>query len=186
MEDFDSEINSITKRMTGAIISLKSDFLTLRTGRASSNMLDPITVEVYGSKMPLNQCATITVPEPRMIQLNVWDTSNIVLVEKSIMNSGLGLNPQTEGNLIRLILPELNEERRKELAKLAANYSENAKIAIRNVRKDGMDKIKKFKSDGMSEDEAQLWSEEIQELTDSMIKEIEELQKEKQAEIINF
>ena len=186
MEDFDSEINSITKRMTGAITSLKSDFLTLRTGRASSNMLEPISVEVYGSKMPLNQCATITVPEPRMIQLNVWDSSNIALVEKSIMNSGLGLNPQTEGNLIRLILPELNEERRKELAKLAANYSENAKIAVRNVRKDGMDKIKKFKSDGMSEDESQLWSEEIQKLTDSMIKEIEELQKEKQAEIINF
>ena len=186
MEDFDSEINSITKRMTGAITSLKSDFLSLRTGRASSNMLDPISVEVYGAKMPLNQCATITVPEPRMIQLNVWDSSNIVLVEKSIMNSGLGLNPQTEGNLIRLILPELNEERRKELAKLAANYSENAKIAVRNVRKDGMDKIKKFKSDGMSEDESQLWSEEIQELTDSMIKEIEELQKEKQEEIINF
>ena len=186
MEDFDSEIKSITKRMTGAITSLKSDFLTLRTGRASSNMLDPISLEVYGSKMPLNQCATITVPEPRMIQLNVWDSSNIVLVEKAIMNSGLGFNPQTEGNLIRLILPELNEERRKELAKLAANYSENAKIAVRNVRKDGMDKIKKFKSDGMSEDESQLWSEEIQQLTDSMIKEIEELQKEKQAEIINF
>ena len=186
MEDFDSEINSITKRMTGAITSLKSDFLSLRTGRASSNMLDTISVEVYGAKMPLNQCATITVPEPRMIQLNVWDSSNIVLVEKSIMNSGLGLNPQTEGNLIRLILPELNEERRKELAKLAANYSENAKIAVRNVRKDGMDKIKKFKSVGMSEDESQLWSEEIQELTDAMIKEIEELQKEKQEEIINF
>ena len=186
MEDFDSEINSITKRMTGAITSLKSDFLSLRTGRASSNMLDPINIEVYGSKIPLNQCATITVPEPRMIQLNVWDSSNIVLVEKSIMNSGLGLNPQTEGNLIRLILPELNEERRKELAKLAANYSENAKIAVRNVRKDGMDKIKKFKSVGMSEDESQLWSEEIQELTDSIIKEIEELQKEKQEEIINF
>ncbi len=186
MEDFDSEINSLTKRMTGAITSLKSDFLSLRTGRASSNMLDPISVEVYGAKMPLNQCATVTVPEPRMIQLNVWDSSNIVLVEKSIMNSGLGLNPQTEGNLIRLILPELNEERRKELSKLAANYSENAKIAVRNVRKDGMDKIKKFKSDGMSEDECQLWSEEIQELTDSIIKEIEELQKEKQEEIINF
>ena len=130
MEDFDSEINSIAKRMTGAITSLKSDFLSLRTGRASSNMLDPISVDVYGAKMPLNQCATITVPEPRMIQLNVWDSSNIVLVEKSIMNSGLGLNPHTEGNLIRLILPELNEERRKELAKLAANYSENAKIAV--------------------------------------------------------
>ena len=186
MEDFDLEIHSVTKRMTGAISSLKNDFLTLRTGRASSSMLDPISLDVYGSKMPLNQCSTITVPEPRMIQINVWDSSNIVLVEKAIMNSGLGLNPQTEGNLIRLILPELNEERRKELAKLAANYSENAKIAVRNVRKDGMDKIKKFKSDGMSEDESQLWNDEIQQLTDSKIKEIEELQKEKQAEIINF
>lgn len=186
MVDFDKDIKDIEKRMTGAIISLKNDFLTLRTGRASSTMLDPVSVEVYGSRMPLSQCSTITVPDPRMIQLNVWDKSNIGAVEKSIINSGLGLNPQTEGNLIRLILPELNEERRKELAKLAANYGENAKVAIRNVRKDGMDKIKKSKSEGMSEDEAQLWNEEIQKLTNLMINDIERLQKDKQAEIINF
>jgi len=186
MVDFDKDIKDIEKRMTGAITSLKNDFLTLRTGRASSTMLDPVSVEVYGSRMPLSQCSTITVPDPRMIQLNVWDKSNIGAVEKSIINSGLGLNPQTEGNLIRLILPELNEERRKELAKLAANYGESAKVAIRNVRKDGMDKIKKSKSEGMSEDEAQLWNEEIQKLTDLMINDIERLQKDKQAEIINF
>ena len=145
MEDKDFDIDSLSKRMNGALSSLKNEFQSLRTGRASSSLLDSIMVDIYGSSMPINQCATITVPESRMIQLNVWDSSNIVLVEKAIMNSGLGLNPQTEGNLIRLIIPELNEERRKDLAKLASNYSENAKIAIRNVRKDGMDKIKKYK-----------------------------------------
>jgi ribosome recycling factor len=185
-EDFNIEIISIKKRMSGALSSLKSDFLTLRTGRASSSMLDPVSVELYRSQVPLNQCATITVPEPRMLVLNVWDASNIGAVEKSIINSGLGLNPQTEGSLIRLILPELNEERRKDLAKLSANYSENAKIAIRNVRKDGMDKIKKYKAGGMSEDEAQLWNEEIQTLTNEIIKVVEELQKDKQAEIMSF
>ena len=118
MEDFNSELNDISKRMKGAISSLKVDFLTLRTGRASSSMLDAVSVDIYGTKMALNQCASITVPEPRMIQLNVWDTSNISLVEKAIMSSGLGLNPQTEGNLIRLIIPELNEERRTELTNI--------------------------------------------------------------------
>ena len=186
MNEFNLDISDIEKRMSGAILALKNDFLSLRTGRASSSMLEPVMVEVYGSKLPLNQCATVTVPESRVLSVNVWDTSNVNLVEKALINSGLGLSPQTEGNFIRLIIPELNEERRKELAKLAATYAENAKIAIRNVRKDGMDKIKKFRSEGMSEDESQIWSDDIQSLTDKMILSIENLQKEKQSEIVTF
>ena len=186
MNEFNLDISDIEKRMSGAILALKNDFLSLRTGRASSSMLEPVVVEVYGSKLPLNQCATVTVPESRVLSVNVWDTNNVNLVEKALINSGLGLSPQTEGNFIRLIIPELNEERRKELAKLAATYAENAKIAIRNVRKDGMDKIKKFRSEGMSEDESQIWSDEIQSLTDKMILSIENLQKEKQSEIVTF
>ena len=186
MNEFNLDISDIEKRMSGAILALKNDFLSLRTGRASSSMLDPVVVEVYGSKLPLNQCASVTVPESRVLSVNVWDTNNVNSVEKALINSGLGLSPQTEGNFIRLIIPELNEERRKELAKLAATYAENAKIAIRNVRKDGMDKIKKFRSDGMSEDESQIWSDEIQSLTDKMILSIENLQKEKQSEILTF
>jgi len=186
MNEFNLDISDIEKRMSGAILALKNDFLSLRTGRASSSMLEPVVVEAYGSKLPLSQCATVTVPESRVLSVNVWDTNNVNLVEKAIINSGLGLSPQTEGNFIRLIIPELNEERRKELAKLAATYAENAKIAIRNVRKDGMDKIKKFRSEGMSEDESQVWSDEIQSLTDKMILSIENLQKEKQSEIVTF
>lgn len=186
MNEFNVDIDDIEKRMLGALSSLKNDFLSLRTGRASSSMLDPVVVEVYGSKLPLNQCATITVPESRVLSVNVWDANNVSMVEKALINSGLGLSPQTEGSFIRLIIPELNEERRKELAKLAATYSENAKIAIRNVRKDGMDKIKKLKGEGMSEDESQLWGDEIQELTDKMTSLVENLQKEKQTEIVTF
>jgi ribosome recycling factor len=186
MNEFSLDISDIEKRMFGAIASLKNDFLSLRTGRASSSMIEPVVVEVYGSKLPLNQCATVTVPESRVLSVNVWDVNNVNMVEKAIINSGLGLTPQTEGNFIRLIIPELNEERRKELAKLAATYAENAKIAIRNVRKDGMDKIKKFRSEGMSEDESQVWSDEIQALTDKMTLSIESLQKEKQSEIVKF
>ncbi len=186
MNEFDLKINDIEKRMSGALTSLKNDFLSLRTGRASSSMLDPVLVEVYGSKLPLNQCASITVPESRVLSVNVWDVNNISMVEKALINSGLGLNPQTEGNIIRLLIPELNEERRKELAKLASTFAENAKIAIRNVRKDGMDKIKKLRSEGMSEDEAQVWSDEIQDMTDKMILSVDSLQKEKQSEIVTF
>jgi ribosome recycling factor len=186
MNEFSLDISDIEKRMFGAIASLKNDFLSLRTGRASSSMIEPVVVEVYGSKLPLNQCATVTVPESRVLVVNVWDVNNVNMVEKAIINSGLGLTPQTEGNFIRLIIPELNEERRKELAKLAATYAENAKIAIRNVRKDGMDRIKKFRSEGMSEDESQVWSDEIQALTDKMTLSIESLQKEKQSEIVKF
>ena len=181
---FDSK--NFNQKMDKTIDVFAKELASLRTGRASSSMLDPVVVEVYGSKLPLNQCASITVPESRVLSVNVWDVNNVSMVEKALINSGLGLTPQTEGNIIRLIIPELNEERRRELAKLAATFAENAKIAIRNVRKDGMDKIKKLRSEGMSEDESQVWSDDIQELTDKMIISVDSLQKEKQTEIVSF
>ena len=181
-EEFD--IENIKKRMKGALESIKSDFQSLRTGRASSSILNNITVEVYGSKLPISQCATINVPEPRLITVNVWDKDNITAIEKSIQNSGLGINPVTEGSLLRLPLPELNEERRKEISKLAAQFAEQARISVRNVRKDGMDKIKKLKSSGMSEDDEKFWSEEVQILTDDFIKQIDEILKIKQDDIL--
>ena len=178
------DIDNIRKRMNGALDSVRGDFQSLRTGRASSSILDNIYLEVYGSKMPINQCATINVPESRLITINVWDKGNIGAVEKAIMTSGLGINPVTEGTLMRLPIPELNEERRKELSKLAAQYAEQARIAVRNVRRDGMDQIKKLKQEGMSEDDEKLWSEEIQDLTDSFILEIDDLLKAKQEDIL--
>ena len=184
MSDNEFDLENINKRMTGALESVKNDFQSLRTGRASSSILDNINVEVYGSKMPISQCASINVPEPRLITINVWDKENVSAIEKSIQNSGLGINPVTEGTLLRLPLPELNEERRKELSKLAAQFAEQARISVRNVRKDGMDKIKKLKSEGMSEDDEKFWLEEIQNLTDNFIKKIDELLKNKQDDIL--
>ena len=181
-EEFDVE--NIEKRMNGALESVKNDFKSLRTGRASSSILDSITVEVYGSKMSISQCATINIPEPRLITINVWDKENISVIEKSIQNSGLGINPVTEGNLLRLPLPELNEERRKEISKLAAQFAEQARVSVRNVRKDGMDKIKKLKSEGISEDDEKFWSEEVQNLTNDFIKQIDEILKIKQDDIL--
>ena len=181
-EEFDVE--NIRKRMNGALESVKNDFKSLRTGRASSSILDNITVEVYGSKIPISQCSTINVPEPRLITINVWDKDNIIAIEKSIQNSGLGINPVTEGNLLRLPLPELNEERRKEISKLAAQFAEQARVSVRNVRKDGMDKIKKLKSEGMSEDDEKFWSEEVQNLTNDFIKQIDEILRIKQDDLL--
>ena len=181
-EEFDVE--NIKKRMNGALESVKNDFKSLRTGRASSSILDNITVEVNGSTLPISQCATINIPEPRLITINVWDKENISAIEKSIQNSGLGINPVTEGNLLRLPLPELNEERRKEISKLAAQFAEQARVSVRNVRKDGMDKIKKLKSEGMSEDDEKFWSEEVQNLTNDFTKQIDEILKIKQDDIL--
>ena len=183
-EEFD--IDDITRRMNGAVSVLKSEFSSLRTGRASSSMLDSVNVEVYGSTMPLNQCATINVPEPRLIIVNVWDKNNITAVEKGILNSGLGINPVVEGAVLRLPIPELNEERRKELSKLAGNFSENARIAVRNVRKDGMDRLKKMKLDNLSEDDHKIYSDEVQEITDRVIKEIDSALQVKQDEIMKI
>ncbi|PQM62720.1 MAG: ribosome recycling factor [Rhodobacteraceae bacterium] len=183
-EDFDLE--SLNKRMSGALNSLKNDFHGLRTGRASSAMLDTILVEVYGNHVPINQCATINVPEPRMVTVNVWDKANVALVEKAISSSGLGINPVSDGTVLRLPIPELNEERRKELSKLAGTYAEQARIAVRNVRRDGMDKIKKLKNDSMSDDDAKIWSDEIQELTNQTISMIDKSLEEKQSEIMQI
>ena len=183
-EDFDTA--DLSKRMSGALSSLKNDFHGLRTGRASSAMLDSISVEIYGSLVPINQCATINVPEPRMLTVNVWDKGNVSIVEKAIVSSGLGINPVVDGSILRLPIPELNEERRKELSKLAGSYAEQARIAVRNVRRDGMDKIKKLKNENMSEDDAKIWSDEIQELTNSTISMIDRTLEEKQTEIMQI
>jgi ribosome recycling factor len=186
MGNLDFDVDGLSKRMTGALNSLKTDFHSLRTGRASSSMLDAIFVEIYGSNVPISQCATINVPEPRMVTVNVWDKANVSIVEKAIVSSGLGINPLTDGSILRLPIPELNEERRRELSKLAGNYSEQARIAVRNVRRDGMDKIKRLNNDGMSDDDAKIWSDEIQELTNSTIITIDNILDEKQSEIMQI
>ena len=183
-EDFEIDIEDLERRMDGALNSLKTEFLSLRTGRASSSMLDPINMEAYGTSTPLNQCGTVNVPDPRMITVNIWDKSLVNAAEKAIRESGLGINPVIDGTIIRLPIPELNEERRRELTKLAANYAENARIAIRNVRRDGMDQIRKGKTSGMSEDDQKIWSDEIQNVTDSGIVKIDNALETKQAEIM--
>ena len=170
--------------MDGAIGSLRVEFASLRTGRASSSMLEPITVDAYGSQTPINQVGTVNVPEPRMVTINVWDKSMVGKVEKAIRESGLGINPQLNGTIIMLPIPELNEERRRELTKVAAQYSESARISVRNVRRDGMDQIKKAKSNGMSEDDQKLWETEIQDLTNRFITLIDNNLETKQTEIM--
>ncbi len=182
-DDGEIDLGAIEKRMDGALTSLRNEFLSLRTGRASASMLEPVMVEAYGTSTPINQVATVNVPEPRMITVNVWDKSMVADVDKAIRNSGLGINPVMDGTILRLPIPELNEERRRELAKLAGQYAENARIAVRNVRKDGMDQLKKAK-DAMSEDDEKLWAEEIQTLTDNSIKNIDDTLEAKQAEIM--
>ena len=183
-EDFEIDIEDLERRMDGALNSLKTEFLSLRTGRASSSMLDPINMEAYGASTPLNQCGTVNVPDPRMITVNIWDKSLVNAAEKAIRESGLGINPVIDGTIIRLPIPELNEERRRELTKLAANYAENARIAVRNVRRDGMDQIRKGKTSGMSEDDQKIWSDEIQNVTDLGIVKIDNALETKQAEIM--
>ena len=183
-EEFELDVDDLTRRMDGAMTALKSEFASLRTGRASSSMLDPIMVEAYGQKTPINQVGTVNVPEPRMVTINVWDKSLVELVDKAIRESGLGINPQMNGTLIMLPIPELNEERRKELSKVAAQYAEQARVAIRNIRKDGMDQVKKYKSDGMSMDDQKFWESEVQEMTDDYVKRIDSFLNSKQDEIM--
>jgi|TARA_X000000368_G_C22977442_1_gene688281 ribosome recycling factor len=183
-DEFIIDTDDLQRRMDGALSAVKGEFASLRTGRASSSMLDPITVDVYGQKTPLNQLGTINVPEPRMVTVNVWDKTNVPLVEKAIRESGLGINPQLNGTIIMLPIPELNEERRRELSKVAGQYAESARVAVRNIRRDGMDQIKKAKSDGMSEDDQKFWEEAVQELTDTTIKLLDETLESKQAEIM--
>jgi ribosome recycling factor len=175
----------IQRRMHGAVEALKHDLGGLRTGRASTTLLDPVTVEVYGSNMPLNQVATVSAPEPRLLSVQVWDRSNIGPVEKAIRSAGLGLNPVTDGPNIRLPIPDLTEERRKELAKLASQYAEKARIAVRNVRRDGMDGLKQDeKKNEISEDERKKLETEVQKLTDETIKEIDAAAAAKEKEIL--
>lgn len=175
----------LERRMAGAVEALKHDLAGLRTGRASTALLDPVTVEVYGANMPLNQVATVSAPEPRMLSVQVWDKSNIGPVEKAIRSAGLGLNPINDGNTLRLPIPDLTEERRKELAKLAGQYAEKARIAARNVRRDGMDSLKTDEKKGVySEDERKRLETEVQKLTDSTIAEIDAAAQAKEKEII--
>ncbi len=166
----DPDIADIERRMNGAVEALKREFGGLRTGRASAALLEPITVDAYGSKMPLNQVGTVGVPDPRMLTVQVWDTGLVGAVDKSIRDSGLGLNPQTEGNLVRVPIPELTEERRVELTKIANKYAEQARVAVRNVRRDGMDTLKRMEKDGeISQDDHRQWSQDIQKLTDETV-----------------
>ena len=183
-EEFIIDTDDLQRRMEGALSAMKGEFASLRTGRASSSMLDPITLEVYGQRTPVNQLGTINVPEPRMVTVNVWDKTNVPLVEKAIRESGLGINPQINGTVIMLPIPELNEERRRELSRVAGQYAESARVAVRNIRRDGMDQIKKAKSAGMSEDDQKFWEEAVQDLTDSIIKMLDETLESKQAEIM--
>jgi len=180
----DIDLDAIQRRMDGAMTALKTEFSSLRTGRASAAILDPIMVESYGQMTPINQLGTVNVPEPRMVVINVWDKAMVSKVERAIRDSGIGINPVVDGPLIRLPIPELNEERRKQLAKVAATYAENAKVAVRNVRRDGMDQIKKAKSSGMSEDDQKMWSEEVQDLTDKAIIAVDRQLEQKQQEIM--
>jgi ribosome recycling factor len=183
-DDIDIDIDSLSARMDAALAAMRRDFTTLRTGRASASMLDNVHVEAYGSRTPINQVATVNVPEPRMVTVNVWDKTMVEAVDKAIRTSGLGLNPVMDGTILRLPIPELNEERRREMAKLLGQYAEKAKISVRNVRRDGMDQIKKAKAEGMSEDDMKVWQDEIQDITDAAIKKIDAALAAKQAEIM--
>ncbi|MCH2163491.1 MAG: ribosome recycling factor [Marinovum sp.] len=183
-DDFMLDTDDLERRMNGALGNLRTEFASLRTGRASASMLEPVTVEAYGTPTPINQVGTVNVPEPRMVTINVWDKSLVGPVEKAIRESGLGINPQLNGTIIMLPIPELNEERRRELTKVAAQYAESARVAVRNVRRDGMDQIKKAKSDGLGEDDQKFWEGEVQELTDKFIKTVDEMLGTKQDEIM--
>ena len=175
----------LERRMHGAVESLKHDLNGLRTGRANTSLLDPIVVEVYGSNMPLNQVATVSAPEPRMLTVQVWDKSNMTPVEKAIRNAGLGINPITDGQNIRLPIPDMTEERRKELVKLAHNYAEKARIAVRNVRRDGNDDLKTDeKKKDISEDDRKRSETEVQKLTDATIAELDSALAAKEKEIL--
>ena len=179
------EIADIERRMSGAVEALRREFAGLRTGRASAALLEPLTVEAYGNKMPINQVGTIGVPDPRMLTVQVWDQSQVGAVERAIRDSGLGLNPQTEGNLIRVPIPQLTEERRVELTRVANKYAEQARVAVRNVRRDGIERFRRKEKEGeISQDEQRAWSAEIQQLTDTTVATIDEALSSKETEIL--
>ncbi|MEE4153090.1 MAG: ribosome recycling factor [Erythrobacter sp.] len=177
--------SDVERRMAGAVEALKSDLAGLRTGRANTSLLDPVQVEVYGSMMPLNQVATVSAPEPRMLSVQVWDKSNMIAVEKGIARANLGLNPMIDGQTLRLPMPDLTQERRKDLAKLAGQYAEKAKIAIRNVRRDAMESLKTDeKKKDISEDDRKRLEDEVQKMTDAHVKEADEAAAKKEQEIL--
>ena len=179
------DMADIERRMEGAISAFSSDLGGLRTGRASANLLDPVMVEAYGAPTPITQVANVTVPEPRMLAVNVWDKSMVGAVEKAIRDSSLGLNPMTDGSTVRVPLPELNEERRKELVKVAHQYAENARIAVRHVRRDAMDTLKKLEKDGdLGQDDSRSQADTVQKTTDAFIERIDDLLTKKEEEIL--
>lgn len=181
----DPDISDIKRRMDGALDAFKKELGGLRTGRASTSLLEPVTVEVYGSRMPLSQVGTIGVPEPRLITVQVWDRNSVKATEKAIRDSGLGLNPQTEGQTIRVPIPDLNQERRQELVKVANKYAEHARVAIRNVRRDGMDMLKKAEKNGdITQDEHKGWTDKVQAVTDQHIKQVDDALAAKEKEIL--
>ncbi len=181
----DPDIDDITRRMDGAIEVLRREFGGLRSGRATPSLLEPVVVEAYDSEMPLNQLASISVPEPRMLSVQVWDKTMVKAVEKAIQNADLGLNPIVDGQLVRVPIPELNEERREEMSRIAGKYAEESRVAVRNVRRDGMDKLKRMEKDGdLSQDDHHLWGEEIQTITDDHVGKIDEMLESKQQEIM--
>lgn len=181
----DYSLNDIRSRMKKSVGTLKEEFAGLRTGRASSSMLDPVMVDAYGSQMPINQVATVSAPEARLITVQVWDKSMTAAVDKAIRESGLGLNPASEGTLIRVPLPELNEERRREITKVAHQYAEQARVAVRHIRRDGMDILKKLEKDGeMSQDEMHSQSDQVQKATDEAVAQIDEMLATKEKEIM--
>ena len=183
-DEIEIDTDDLERRMKGAMDSLRHEFASLRTGRASASMVEPIMVDAYGSPTPINQVGTVNVPEPRMVTINIWDKALVGKAEKAIRDSGLGINPQLNGTIIMLPIPELNEERRRDLTRVAAQYAEHARVAVRNVRRDGMDQIKKAKSSGMSEDDQKFWESAVQELTDKMIALVDQTLEAKQAEIM--
>ena len=181
----DPDLDDIKRRMNGAVEVLRSEFSGLRTGRASAALLDPVQVDAYGSKTPINQVGTVSVPDSRMLAVQVWDQNLVGAVEKAVRDSGLGLNPSNDGNVIRIPIPQLSEERRAELAKIAHKYAEQARIAVRNVRRDGMDKLKRMeKVSEISQDEQRAWADDLQKLTDGNIKTIDESLEVKEKEIM--
>lgn len=185
MADDQFDLSDIERRMRGAVNVLGDEFGGLRTGRASASLLEPLTVEAYGSQMPMNQVGTVSVPESRMLSVQVWDGTLVAAVEKAIRTSNLGLNPMIDGQVVRVPIPELNEERRQELTKVAAQYAEQARVAVRNVRRDGMEKLKRLEKDHhISEDEHKAWSDDVQKRTDGIIKEIDEALVTKDEEIM--
>lgn len=180
------DIADVKRRMQGAINAFKNDLGSLRTGRASPNLLDPIQIDAYGASMPISQVATVNVPEPRLLSVQVWDRGMVAAVEKAIRESDLGLNPQTEGQVIRLRIPEMNEQRRKEMVKVAHKYAEEAKVAVRHVRRDGLDLLKKLEKDSaISEDDGKRHADQVQKATDQFVAEVDSILVAKEKEIMH-